>query len=64
MVTTFLLSFGKRLIGYLAAKLLSPEAIVEIGIKLFKEHAEGTESKSDDEVAAWLEKHLGKGGTA
>ena len=62
MIKVFLLAFGKKLIGYLAARLLSPEAVIELGIKLYKEHAKGTPDKTDDEVAAWLEKHLGKGG--
>ncbi len=54
----FLLNIAKNLIGYWAAKLLSPEAVTEVLLTVAKSHAENTKTDTDDRLVAVVEKHI------
>lgn len=48
----------KKLLGYLGAKLLKPETVVELILDLAETHAKRTKGTSDDEVIASIRKAL------
>lgn len=54
----FLLTLAKKLLGYWAAKLLSPKAVTEVLLTIAKSHAKNTKTDSDDRLVAVIEKHL------
>ncbi|HCE2429439.1 TPA: hypothetical protein NGU10_001488 [Vibrio parahaemolyticus] len=54
----FLLSLAKSLIGYWAAKLLSPEAVTEVLLTVAKSHAKNTKTDTDDRLVDVIEKHI------
>ncbi|MCA2455820.1 MULTISPECIES: hypothetical protein [Vibrio] len=54
----FLLSLAKNLLGYWAAKLLSPEAVTEVLLTVAKSHAKNTKTETDDRLVDVIEKHI------
>lgn len=56
----FLLSLAKNLLGYWAAKLLSPKAVTEVLITIAESHAKNTNTDSDDRLVGVVKKHLGE----
>ncbi|EPA0528632.1 hypothetical protein ACQZND_000034 [Vibrio alginolyticus] len=54
----FLLSLAKNLLGYWAAKLLSPEAVTEVLLTVAKSHAKNTKTVTDDRLVDVIEKHI------
>ncbi|EJG0025913.1 hypothetical protein DJ322_RS07050 [Vibrio alginolyticus] len=56
----FLFTFFKSLIGYWAAKLLSPESVTELLITIADAHAKNTKTDTDDRLIDIVKKHLGK----
>ncbi len=54
----FFLNVAKNLIGFWAAKLLSPAAVTEVLLTVAKSHAENTKTETDDRLVAVVEKHL------
>lgn len=57
----FLLTMAKKLLGYWAAKLLSPKAVAEVLITIAGSHAKNTKTTTDDKLVAVVKKHLGEG---
>ncbi|MBT0014920.1 hypothetical protein [Vibrio alginolyticus] len=56
----FLFTLLKQLLGYWAAKLLSPESVTELLITIADSHAKNTKTDSDDRLLTVVKKHLGK----
>ncbi|EHH2499182.1 hypothetical protein J7X13_000333 [Vibrio parahaemolyticus] len=56
----FLFTFIKSLLGYWAAKLLSPESVTELLITFADSHAKNTKTETDDRLVNVVKKHLGK----
>ncbi len=54
----FLLSLAKNLLGYWAAKLLSPQAVTEVLLTVAKSHAKNTKTDTDDRLVDVIEKHI------
>lgn len=54
----FLLSLAKNLLGYWAAKLLSPEAVTEVLLTVAKSHAKNTKTDTDDRLVDVIEQHI------
>lgn len=56
---TFLFVAGKKILGYVAGRLLKPETAVELFLDLGDRVAERTDTKGDDKLMADLREALG-----
>lgn len=59
MLTGFLLSAGKNILGYVAGKLLKPETSVELLLDLGDIVAKRTDTQLDDEAMKTVRRSLG-----
>ncbi|MCL1038357.1 hypothetical protein L2750_14580 [Shewanella submarina] len=58
MIKSFLFSFFKRWIGWLAGKLLSPKAVTELLLDIARAHVKRGDTTSTGALVDWLEKYL------